>query len=104
MIEFATDKIKRAAEVGRSPRRNSTHPARQIMDDAGCQPNASGSLLCPECGGPSGCQRDLGCAGCWCMKYPKVLPTPANPNAACLCEACLRERLASLGAEVPRIG
>lgn len=76
------------------------------MDGPGCQPNASGPLLCPElvcpqCGGPSGCQRDAGCAGCWCLSYPKVLPAPSNPNAACLCEACLRRRLSNLGVELP---
>jgi hypothetical protein len=101
MIEFAANKIKRTADVGRPPRRDPTDSAPDNMDVTGCQPNASGPLLCPECGGPSGCQRDAACAACWCMKYPRVLPAPANPKAACLCEACLRERLASLGVEVP---
>jgi hypothetical protein len=44
--------------------------------------------------------RSAGCEACWCAKYPRILPMPANPNAACLCEECLQRRIAALAPPV----
>ena len=68
------------------------------MDDHAHACGAAGTdlLLCPECGRPSRCERRTGCASCWCAKYPRVVPMPADQNAPCLCEECLRRRIAAL--------
>jgi hypothetical protein len=47
---------------------------------------------CSACGAEFHCGlADPG--GCWCAQMP-VLPGNYVPNAGCLCEACLRDRLA----------
>ena len=38
----------------------------------------------------------LGKDECWCASYPPLMAVPAAGDAACLCERCLRERLARL--------
>lgn len=53
---------------------------------------------CPACGEPVRCGMKLREERCWCMDHPPLAPDPALPADACLCERCLRERLARQGA------
>ncbi|NNL66480.1 MAG: hypothetical protein HKP30_09575 [Myxococcales bacterium] len=41
----------------------------------------------------------LGQDTCWCMAHPPLAPDPTLPADACLCERCLRRRLAVRAAE-----
>jgi len=56
---------------------------------------------CPECGAAVPCGARLGRERCWCMDHPPLEPDPALPADACLCEACLRRRLAARETERP---
>jgi len=53
-------------------------------------------VLCPQCGADVECGMALGKDECWCASYPPLMAVPAAGDAACLCERCLRERLARL--------
>jgi len=48
---------------------------------------------CPECGEALRCGARLGEERCWCMELPPLPPEPALDG--CLCERCLRRRLAA---------
>jgi len=50
---------------------------------------------CPECGAELRCGARLGEERCWCDDLPALAPDPSLPDGACLCEACLRRRLAA---------
>lgn len=48
---------------------------------------------CARCGAPFRCGRDDP-AGCWCARLPALPPERYEAAAGCLCERCLRQRLA----------
>lgn len=52
--------------------------------------------LCARCGATFSCAMADPSDGqpCWCTALPPVVPVPtpgADPNASCLCPACLRQ-------------
>ncbi|MBW2312683.1 MAG: cysteine-rich CWC family protein, partial [Deltaproteobacteria bacterium] len=55
----------------------------------------AGSPRCPECGAEVRCGARLGTERCWCTELPPVTPDSELPEGACLCEACLKRRLAA---------
>lgn len=52
----------------------------------------SENQCCPECGAEFQCLAHCGANTCWCMALPR-LPMPSEPDAGCLCPACLRARI-----------
>lgn len=59
---------------------------------------SAGSTRCPECGAEVRCGAALGEDTCWCAELPAVQPRleglAEGARPACLCEACLRRRVA----------
>jgi Cysteine-rich CWC len=50
---------------------------------------------CAACGKPIACGFDDP-AGCWCARLPALPARELVTGAACLCETCLRARLAEV--------
>ncbi len=53
---------------------------------------------CPACGDEVRCGMRLGQERCWCADLKPVAPDPELPDGACLCERCLRKRIAEADA------
>jgi hypothetical protein len=49
---------------------------------------------CAACGAEFHCGL-ADSAGCWCAQLPALQAERYDPSAGCLCEACLRNRLAA---------
>ncbi|MEI8016941.1 MAG: cysteine-rich CWC family protein [Schlesneria sp.] len=58
-----------------------------------CETPKESTGKCPSCMGPFICDLANGCASCWCMSLPAVLPV--NQDATCLCRECLEKAIAS---------
>jgi len=50
---------------------------------------------CPACGDALECGMRAGADTCWCADLPPVAPDPGLADGECLCERCLRERIAA---------
>ena len=54
----------------------------------------AGATRCSACGATMTCGRDDP-AGCWCASLPPLPARSLVETKGCLCERCLRERLAA---------
>jgi len=62
--------------------------------DAQFIPSTGSEDVCPSCHSRFVCDLAQGCANCWCMKLPPVLPL--LDGARCLCPNCLIHAISGL--------
>ena len=54
----------------------------------------SGNKKCSRCNQTFNCGVAAGEATCWCFNEPQIMPY--DPNAQCLCPACLKQAMDEL--------